>query len=508
VFWLWRRFAGSVCGFVAVLVLFTIDSILYEHGIRGNHMEAPLMLAYCGAIYHFIRWDEEIADRRRRGRHALAAGLYFTLGFMTKFVAIFFLPVICALALVWRRDALQRVRAGWRDWLIPALVVILLSAPWFIYQARRDFQALWDVMVAEHVVTRFTGSLDPMHQKPWHYYYSQLWSELAMVGSQWIVLLGAALLAVKAWRGQPWSARLLLLWWVVPITLMSMGTSKLFHYAHPFLPPLAIGAGAAAALLVDALDRLVLRIVGGTTGPFRWLQPGLGGRISGTALRRVLVGVAMLGIALAVWTFLAGRVLWKINGVQLLKNSTVWRPMVAAAVLLWLAGSTRFLSRGVAIAAMAVMLPVMGYRVKLNRIEWIDHPLRTLRDCALTVHEPRPVTHVFPPYVPYLSHTTYYYLRPVGPWLQHERPPTSDDLRARLFVPGQESLVVLFVSDYEALKAQIASGAMGAVAVPSGLLLSDDVALLTPGPFKACGEAALAGTLRPLRVGPAPDAKQ
>ena len=65
------------------------------------------------------------------------------------------------------------------------------------------------------------------------------------------------------------------------------------------------------------------------------------------------------------------------------------------------------------------------------------------------------------------------------------------------------------VDDYGAFLALlVAAGAFGAVPEPTGLFLSDDVVLLTPGPFKPCGEAAVAGTLRPLRVGPAPEVKQ
>ena len=493
VFLLGRRLAGPLCGFVSVLVLFTIDSLLFVHGIRGNQMEAPLLLAYCGGLYHFAAWVEAGAGRRR-SMQALATALYFALGFMTKFVAVFFLPLVCVLALAWRAGAADRLRAGWREWLMPAFVAIAVIAPWFIYQFAHGGWAVWDTMVGEHVVSRFTGVLDPGHRQPWHFYYSQLWRELRLVGSQWIVCLGLMALAVYAWRGAPWLARLLFIWWAVPFAMLSMGTSKLFHYSYPFLPPLALGAGAAAAALVGEIDRLVSRAGTNAAGRFDILRPG-----RQMAMRRVLLVVAGLAIALAVWTFLAGRIWWKIDGVQIFKNSSTSRPLLVAAVLLWLGGYARLLSRGFAIAAVVILLPVMGYRLKLDRMKNYDHPLRSLRDCVLTVREPRPATHVYLPYVPFLAHSYYYYLRPAGPWLQHERSATRDELWQRSFAPAQQAMMILSRADYDRFKQEMAAGSSGAPRMPVALRIHDDVIVVTPGRFEACGKAAIAGTEREIR---------
>ena len=46
VFAIGYRLAGPVCGLVAVLLLFVHEPLLFDHGIRGNNMEAPLLLAY------------------------------------------------------------------------------------------------------------------------------------------------------------------------------------------------------------------------------------------------------------------------------------------------------------------------------------------------------------------------------------------------------------------------------------------------------------------------------
>ena len=117
VFWLGRRLAGPVCGVVAVLVLFTHSQLLFEHGLRSNNMEAALFLAYCGGAYHFSRWAED-ASRPRRTLHVFAVAAYVTLGFMTKFVAVLFLPLVCVAAVAWRSDSSERLRSGWRDWIV------------------------------------------------------------------------------------------------------------------------------------------------------------------------------------------------------------------------------------------------------------------------------------------------------------------------------------------------------------------------------------------------------
>ena len=108
-----RRLAGPVCGFVAVFVLFVYGPLLFEHGLRNNNMEAPLVLCYCGGVYHFLAWATAGTPARRRG-HVVAVMLFFFLGFMTKFVAAFFLPVVLVAASLLHRDTRSRVAGEWK----------------------------------------------------------------------------------------------------------------------------------------------------------------------------------------------------------------------------------------------------------------------------------------------------------------------------------------------------------------------------------------------------------
>jgi hypothetical protein len=86
-----RRLAGWVCGLAAALVLFAHTPLIFDHGFRSNNMDAALVLAYCGGVYHYLRWASAPAGPSRI-RHIAAVLAWFYLGFMTKFVAAIFLP--------------------------------------------------------------------------------------------------------------------------------------------------------------------------------------------------------------------------------------------------------------------------------------------------------------------------------------------------------------------------------------------------------------------------------
>ena len=431
VFWLGRRLAGPVCGVVAVLVLFTHSQLLFEHGLRSNNMEAALFLAYCGGAYHFSRWAED-ASRPRRTLHVFAVAAYVTLGFMTKFVAVLFLPLVCVAAVAWRSDSSERLRSGWRDWIVPALVACAVSAPWFVYETLQTESALWTTMFGQHVYARFTGFLDPSHLQPWHYYYSVTWDQFTLSGGQWIAAAGIVTLALQAWTGRPWLARLLLVWWALPLALMSFGTSKVFHYAYPFLPPIALGAGAVASLLFSTVER---------------------------------------GVRLA---------LSNADGALLRAVGPTW-PHVSRVLIL-----------STAIAAVAMILPLSAYSTAVDRATSVRSPMRVLRDCVMDRQRQPTETHLYPDYEQLPDHSPYYYLRPVGPWIEHGGSPKNDELLTRLYAPGQQALLILHMDDYERFVQQIARGEVLVPRPLRGLALPGRIVLLAPGPFETCAAESIA----------------
>lgn len=513
VFALGHRLAGIVCGLAATLVLFTLDRFVFDHGLRSHNMDAALVLAYCGGIYHFARWEDR-GDRRGGRWHALAVALYFVLGFMTKFVAAFFLPLVCGVAFIWRPDAWTRTRAGWRSWVAPTLAVAALCAPWFIYQTVQSGNRLWEVILGQHVYTRFTASLDPNHLHPWHYYYTEAWHELWYDGSHWIAFAGLMMLGAKAWSGRPWLARLLFTWWALPFLLLTIGSSKLFHYAYPFLPPIAIAAGYASAVLVrvvaDAIEPLFTRLRDWRAAKARAASTGVDAsakkRPAGPSPRLKFVGAlgAAIAFGVAVWTIVAGNIDWAVGGWRLFRNASLVRPIVIGAAFLWLRGTMRGAAVALALLPLIPLLPVRNYHDTIAREATVRHPLRALRDCARDLRRSGITsgdgTYNAAQRVAY--HSYFYYLRDLGAWTESEHPDRGE-LERRMTVPGAQTVAIVSLTDYRSsvLAAEASTGAAdvagrsGAAAHTAAALTvapDEGIVLLLPGVYQPCAEKVVA----------------
>ena len=501
VFFLGRRNSGPLAGVIAVLVLFTFQPLVLDHGLRSNNMEAPLFVAYSAGIYHFSRWVED-ARRSRRRLHALAVAACFILAFMTKFVAAVFLPLVCVAALAARPGGWARLRSDWRDWAAAAALVVLACAPWFLYQTVISGTAMWKEMLGVHVFQRFTTAIDPRHVQPWHYYFSQSWTALGLAGSRWICALGILALVADGWIRGCWLSRLLFLWWALPLAAISLGTSKLIHYAYPFLPPLAIGAGAIAVkafVLLEERIAIPIRRVPEIRGwtPFERLRRII--TVERPVWRYVLLPVDVVAVVLAAWTLAYGPIRWTVSDSIVVRNSSVLRPSALAVILLLVAMRARDASRALTAALLIVVLPVTAYPATLRRLDTQDHPLRTLRDCVASVRAPSAQTRVYLAYDQLLSHSFFYYLHAIGPW-KSDLPIETTALRYFLLQPGAESLVLMPRADYGRFAVNMrefgvrtAVGRLpgvGALALP----INGNVVILLPGPFEPCAvQAAAAG---------------
>ena len=118
--------------------------------------------------------------------HALAAGLYFTLGFMTKFVAALFLPLVLGIvglaAPSVRRRLVATGRSGWAS----PLSSLALVLPWFVWAHLKFGDFFWETIFGAAVVTRFTEFLDPTHVQPWHFYWTTMWARLHDAHITWL----------------------------------------------------------------------------------------------------------------------------------------------------------------------------------------------------------------------------------------------------------------------------------------------------------------------------------
>lgn len=515
VFALGRRMAGPLCGLSALFILCTFSPLWFVHGLRDNVMEAPLILAYCGGIFHFLAWAAAIDSRSRRV-HAVAVGLFFVLGFMTKFVAVFFLPMILIATSLVVPAGLANIRRQWRLWGGVAALVVALIVPWFAYEAVHSGRLLWDVMVGQHVVRRLTGTLIAEHLQPWNFYISDLISWTRGSGLLWLAAGGALLITARSVRERSPEGISVLVWFALPLMLISAGTSKLVYYMYPFLPPFALAGGYFVCALLEP-----------SRFPVDWLITARGDRwaglISPRALRFAFATLCVVSAAMAVSALIYGPVEIRVGTVRIFRNQGIMRPAVFAIVFGFL------VARGLTVArpALAIMLlmivPFPLYRANLSSFGVEQHSLRPARDCVLAVRDgERRVGGATPPMLValppgYFNHAFYFYLRNAGfEWID----PVSDaTLSEALHRAGLQRPILLPFERYVDLveaRARVPAlppspalstwaGAMPAVddwfgraqaigAVDTGLAT---VHLLLPGPYALCGNPPALGPLMP-----------
>jgi hypothetical protein len=485
VFALGRRLGGVVCGLIGVFVLFIYSPLLFVHGLRDNAMEAPLFLSYCGGIYHFLVWATAADNTDRSGtstlRHAVAVMLYFVLGFMTKFVASLFLPVVLLAATVSNREALRRALTQWRRWVALAGVAIVLIVPWFIYQYRTEGNGLFHVMFGEHVVTRFTTSLDPGHVHPWNFYYVTMMEQFGYSQVTWLVLIGAVVLLANTVVRPSLERVLIVFWFAIPVALISTGTSKLHHYLYPFLPPVALAAGYGPAWLLAVGRSYIDRAM--DAAHTRWVAR----RAWGPAVRNTLLALAAVAVFTALVTFVLGRIDVAIGTRPFFRNSSVERPLVIALLFAMLAGhgvaAARVLLPAILVAA---VLPMNQYRSILEQLGEERHVVRNVSECLQRIRTAEVAAGRTPPGVyavggeRWFLHSYFFYLRKVGGW---QSMTVADDstLEQSLFTPGLQRPIMMGDPEYQEFKKRKGEALQ---AVPA--LALREVLLLMPGPYAAC----------------------
>jgi 4-amino-4-deoxy-L-arabinose transferase-like glycosyltransferase len=469
------RLKGPVAGGVAALVLFTFQPLIFDHGLRSNNMEAALLLAYCAGFYHVSEWIDAPAGRRRL-LHAFGAALAFVLGFMTKFVVIAFLPVGALFVVLThpaRRALFSRERLV--GWIAPALTTLALTAPWFIYQTWRIGIRFWKIILGQQVLERMSSGLDPSHLEPPAFYVTRIWTALSDAGTLWLVLAGLFTIIVMAIRGVR-DGRLLLFWAVVPLAAISVSHSKIIHYAYPFVPPLALGAGWAVALVAHAIaDRVAPETTAGLRGsPGRWLL--------------LVIGVAALVLAGA--TLSTGRLVWHMPQGGVISNGSVVRPLLLGALLLWFAGrSVRLLLLAPILLILAALLPAGAYAKAIEQTSFVYRPLAAVNECLSALKAQGAAlpaeTFLASGYPP--THAYYYYLRAFGPYVPNMgQRDLESELHARL-APERASFLIFTRDDYWAWRDRVGS------AVPSlpAILAENAYVLVLPGRAAACTAPAV-----------------
>jgi 4-amino-4-deoxy-L-arabinose transferase-like glycosyltransferase len=490
VFALGCRLAGPLCGAVAVLVLFVHWPLLFEHGLRTNNMEAPLFLCYCGGVFHFLEW----ARTHPPGgpvRHAVAVGLYFVLGFMTKFVAALFLPATLATGSLLLPDVRRKLLHRWTDWAKVAALVVILCAPWFVYAQWRFGSELWAIILGEHVYKRFSSYLDPDHLQPWHFYWSTIWSRLEDSGAHLLVAAGGVALIVQTIRKRWLDGVVVLSWLFMPVVLISMGTSKIYHYSYPFLPPLALAAGYLPGLVlmlgparIAAVGR---RVSGYATA--RW--PAFVALLTRPTARRTFLAIAAAALLVAVVGVAYGPVRLRVGSTDVFKSSGTFRPALGVLLFGTLAGARRSAAAVAIVLVVAALLPVEAYHRTWARLRADRSPKRDALECIQRVAAAhgtaaRGIYLDLPDKA--IGHPLYYYFRRLRPW---KRPPAPApaELSRYLDDPAEQRPILTWGETYQAFR----SASPSADTIPM-VKFTDDVLLLLPGPYAVCSADAAGST--------------
>jgi len=488
VFAIGRRLAGSFCGIVAVFFLFAHQPLVVA--LRTHHMEAALVLSYCGAIYHSLAWASATGTRAR-WLHPFAVAAFFVLGFMTKFVAAIFLPAILVVMPVVFPQWRARLRSDWRTWAAATVFVIAVTAPWFIYQGVQHGARFWDIILGEHVYKRMTAFLDPAHVHPWHFYFSSIYTEFELNKTLLPAACGLIALIITTVRYRWDTGVLMLLWFTLPLVAISFGNSKLYHYALPFLPPLALAAGYLPAVILRR-DSPVYRAVErwGTMLSERFV------RKQPRAVSVAAATVAVLALLIAAVTVLYGRFGLRVGGVTIFRNASVARPLLIGTLFLILSRHGRLLGGLVLPLLVLLTLPLDAYRSSLDHLDDRGALVKTVAAC-LAERAPageEPGMYVQAEDVGGWKYV--YYFRKLG-WERPSDRPASAVLR-KLFVPEEERPVLLSDQDYRDLKTVLATpGALDDDPAMQGktllgissVQLGEGLLLLLPGRYATCALA-------------------
>jgi len=483
------RLAGPVCGAVALLILFVHRPLVFDHGLRSNNMEAALLLCYCGGVFHYLA-STSSTDERRRRLHAVAVGLYFVLGFMTKFVAAIFLPLVLATATLLVRVPRARLAREWRLWTAVGLLVLVLVAPWFVYANVRFGMYFWRVILGEHVYTRFTAYLNPAHVQPWSFYFTEMYHQLAASGSELLVAIGMVLLVVQTFRRGWLEGAVTVSWFALPLLLISFGSSKLYHYTYPFLPPLALSAGYLVALTLMLAPVPIGRALQALRDHARHRAPSGLAVLERSSVRALLLAIAAAAFAVTAISLVHGPIRLAVGRTVVFKSSGTIRPIVVIALLGAFAGASRRASQ-VAVALLVLStLPLHAYRESLSRLTLEQHPMRTASGCLARVQSrmagvARGLYVDLPDSV--ISHPLYYYFRRVRPWIRAPSPEPSA-LGRHLDDPADWRPMLVWDSTYQDFMNERASAESARPPSPPMVSLPDVVVLL-PGPYAACAVA-------------------
>jgi hypothetical protein len=399
-------------------------------------------------------------------------------------------------ALAFHRTRLK-LASDWRLWIAVKALAVLLIVPWFVYAYVQFGHELWETMFAAHVYERFTTGLNQAHVHPWHYYLGMMAEAFSRSGLQWLIPIGLIVLFAQSARRRWFEGTVVVLWATVQLALISVGSSKLYHYAYPFLPPLTIAAGYVVSLVVMLGPPVVRKLLEHAEDLVARVAP----RVSAIAQQRStqIIGMAVIWIAggLIVGAIAFGVVRVAAAGMPLFKSSSLIRPLTAVILAGVLMRRSGFVATLAVLLAVGWWMPVSTYKATIRQLAVEKHPLRDARDCLRRVEAEVTGTALPGIYVDTDGttwHPVYYYFRGLGPWT-HQLTPAPEILDRNLHDPASYRPSLVQEDRYrEYLHGPEAARFLGGPSPPMIAIRPAPLnyLLLLPGPYRTCSsEAAL-----------------
>jgi hypothetical protein len=367
-----------------------------------------------------------------------------------------------------------------------------MIVPWFAFAHVRFGSELWETILGYHVFVRFTDSLDPTHLPPWHFYLTTLWRWLVASGSHLLVSIGLALLTFRAAQRRWLEGTAVVVWFTLPTLLISLGTSKLYHYLYPFLPPLALAGGYLAAFAATVASGLLDRALQGLDRAAGAHVPVLLYLRRRTAIRVICAGAVLLAALVAAVTVAYKPVRLTVGETVVFRNSGTLRPIVAVALFGIVAGNFRHTGRIVVALVVASVLPLQPYRRALPQLTVERHPMRTASECLTRIAPPAGTPAGLYLDDRYVSHPLNYYFRRVRPVTRTDSPDFAT-IDRYLFQPLEPRPMLLWDSAYQDfMKARTMMSGRRPASPP--MIAFPDATLLLPGPYEQCSVPSVASS--------------
>src|SRR5262249_47549397 len=158
------------------------------------------------------------------------------------------------------------------------------------------------------------------------------------------------------------------------------GSSKLYHYAYPFLPPLMLAAGYLVALVIMLVPVLVRRAAEAVEDLVARAIPRAKSFAERPWTQHASSVLIVAAAALAIWALIFGQARLQVGSTVLFKSGGVIRPIIYIMVAAIAARRSARVAVLVVALGIGWWLPADPYKATITRLTEQKHPLRDLSD--------------------------------------------------------------------------------------------------------------------------------